>query len=87
MLFRSVGQAAEPGVRRSTRDRRPPDRYEPSLQYVLLTDAREPITYDEAMRRGDSHSWERAMQSEMDSLHRNITWDLVALPKSKKALP
>ena len=74
-------------MRWSTRDRCPPDRFQPSMHYVLVTHAGEPFTYDEAMHRGDSHSWERAMQSEIDSLHKNETWDLVSLPKGKKALP
>lgn len=57
-------------MRQSTRDRCPPDRFQPSMHYVLVTDAGEPFTYDEAMRRSDNHSWERAMQSEIDSLHK-----------------
>ena len=36
-------------VRRSTRLSRPPERYSPSLYYLLLTDSGEPEIYDEAM--------------------------------------
>ncbi|MCO5553310.1 hypothetical protein L7F22_006831 [Adiantum nelumboides] len=39
------------------------------------------------MKRDDHVKWEQAMKSEMDSLHKNGTWDLVLLPKGKKALP
>ncbi|MCO5600393.1 hypothetical protein L7F22_054505 [Adiantum nelumboides] len=39
------------------------------------------------MKRDDHVKWEKAMKSEMDSLHKNGTWDLVPLPKGKKALP
>ena len=31
--------------------------------------------------------WERAMQLEMDSLHKNSTWELVHFPNGKRALP
>ena len=74
-------------LRRSTRESRAPDRYVPSLDYVMLTDCEEPSCYKEAMLREDKLKWERAMQSEMDSLHKNATWDLVQLPDGKKALP
>ena len=53
----------------------------------MLTDCEEPSCYKEAMLREDKLKWERAMQSEMDSLHKNATWDLVQLPDGKKALP
>ncbi|MCO5548961.1 hypothetical protein L7F22_002425 [Adiantum nelumboides] len=39
------------------------------------------------MKRDDHVKWEKAMKSEMDSLHNNDTWDLVPLPKGKNALP
>lgn len=39
------------------------------------------------MLRDGKLKLERAMQLEMDSLHKNATWDLVQLPKSKKELP
>ncbi|MCO5575866.1 hypothetical protein L7F22_029671 [Adiantum nelumboides] len=74
-------------VRRSTRVTRPPDRYEPSLDYVMLIDCGEPSCYKEAMQREDSKKWFKAMVSEMQSLEKNHTWDLVDLPPGHKALP
>ena len=53
----------------------------------MLTDCEEPSCYKEAMLEDDKLKWEKAMQSEMDSLHKNATWDLVQLPSDKKALP
>ncbi|MCO5558376.1 hypothetical protein L7F22_011958 [Adiantum nelumboides] len=53
----------------------------------MLTDCREPSCYDEAMSSVDKLKWEQDMQSEMDSLIQNDTWELIALPKGKKALP
>ncbi|MCO5559992.1 hypothetical protein L7F22_013596 [Adiantum nelumboides] len=74
-------------LRRSTQVSRPPDRYVPTIDYVMLTDCDEPSTYQEAMKRDVHVKWEKAMKSEMDSLHNNDTWDLVPLPKGKNALP
>ena len=37
-------------VRRSTRLSRPPERYSPSLYYLLLIDSSEPESYDEVMQ-------------------------------------
>ena len=42
-------QTPESGVRRPTRIIRPPERYSPSLYYLLLTDSGEPECYEEAM--------------------------------------
>ncbi|MCO5569505.1 hypothetical protein L7F22_023218 [Adiantum nelumboides] len=41
----------------------------------------------EAMKRDDHVNWEKATKSKMDFLHKIGTWDLVPLPKGKKALP
>ena len=71
-------------VRRSTRVSRPPAKL---TDYVMLTDAGEPSCYKEAMLASDHAKWEHAMQSELDSIYKNGTWDLVPLPKDRKALP
>ena len=78
---------AQQVLRRSTRVHRAPERYVPSLDYVMLTDCEEPSCYEEAMLKDDKRKWERAMKSEMDSLHKNSTWELVHLPNGKRALP
>ena len=48
---------------------------------VMLTDAGEPSCYKEAMLASDHAKWEHAMQSELDSIYKNGTWELVCLPK------
>ena len=73
-------------VRRSTKLSRPPERYSPSLYYLLLTDSGEPKTYDEVMQVETKQKWEQGMKEEMDSLVKNQTWDLVKLPARKRAL-
>ena len=55
-------------VRRSSRNIRPPHRYSPTLNYLLLTDGDEPKCYDEALQDENSSKWELAMKDEMDSL-------------------
>ncbi|KAG8491329.1 hypothetical protein CXB51_014498 [Gossypium anomalum] len=42
---------------------------------------REPSNYSEAISCEGSEKWMFAMQEEMESLHKNRTWDLVKLPK------
>ncbi|KAG8486717.1 hypothetical protein CXB51_020156 [Gossypium anomalum] len=43
----------------------------------------EPSNYSEAISCEDSEKWMFAMQEEMESLHKNKTWDLVKLPKAR----
>jgi len=76
----------ESSLRRSQRVIRPPNRYSPSLHYLLLTDAGEPEHFGEAMQIENSDKWKMAMKDEMNSLHKNNTWMLTELPDGKKAL-
>ncbi|KAK1644706.1 hypothetical protein QYE76_062511 [Lolium multiflorum] len=46
----------------------------------------EPATYTEAVASVDRVKWIFAMQEEMQSLDKNGTWDVVPLPKQKKAV-
>ncbi|CAD6247489.1 unnamed protein product [Miscanthus lutarioriparius] len=46
----------------------------------------EPATYTEVVVSGDREKWISAMQEEMQSLEKNGTWDVVRLPKQKKAV-
>ena len=73
-------------VRRSTRVRRLIQRFDPSLQYVMLSDEGEPLTYKEAKLCEHKKKWELAMEEEIKALHANDTWDLVDLPKDWKAI-
>jgi hypothetical protein len=75
----------EPQVMRSTRDHRPSTRY-PTYEYVFITDEEEPESYQEVQSHKDKNSWMKAMHEEMNSLHKNNTYELVELPKGKKAL-
>ena len=45
------------------------------------------MSYEEASAAADSATWHLAMESEMHSICTNKTWDLVDLPKNRRALP
>jgi hypothetical protein len=64
-------------VRKSTRLSIPPERYSPSLYYLLLIDYSEPECYEEIMQVDTKRKWEQGMKEEMDSLVNNHIWDLV----------
>ncbi|KAG8482498.1 hypothetical protein CXB51_024223 [Gossypium anomalum] len=78
---------------RIKREIKPPKKYaEADLVAYALNVAgdidanQEPSNYSEAVSCEDSKKWMFAMQEEMESLHKNRTWDLVELPKGKKAV-
>ena len=73
-------------LRISSRSIRAPNRYSPSLHYLLLNDEGEPESFDEALQVEDSIKQEQAMDYEMRSLEKNDTWVLTELPVGKRAL-
>ncbi|CAJ2658330.1 unnamed protein product [Trifolium pratense] len=77
--------SVEPLLRRSSRERQVSQRYPPH-DYVTVTDNGEPEHYQEAIANVDKEKWFKAMQEEMNSLHENHTFELVKLPKGKRAL-
>ena len=54
--------------------------------YVVYSGGEMPTTYKSAMESNDASNWNEACQSELDSLRKNETWDLVPLPKGRKAI-
>ena len=53
---------------------------------VLLSDGSKSECFADAMENKHRKEWMKAMQEEMDYLHKNHTYELVKLPKSKKTL-
>jgi hypothetical protein len=81
----SLEPSTEIQLKRSTRESQPSRRY--SLdEYVLFSNGGELESYQEAMLYDQKNEWQKAMQEEMKSLHENHTYDLVELPKGKRAL-
>ena len=71
--------------RRSTRKRRHSSRYNPN-EYVLLIYGEELEFYSEVLEYERKEDWLETMQEEIMSLHKNHSYDLMKLPKSKRAL-
>ncbi|CAI7795225.1 unnamed protein product [Closterium sp. NIES-54] len=46
----------------------------------------EPATLKEALESSDAEEWKKAMESELKSIEENSTWELVELPKGRKAI-
>ncbi|KAG8503535.1 hypothetical protein CXB51_001497 [Gossypium anomalum] len=76
------------GVKGTRREIKPLKKYAKAdlvayaLNVVEDIDAnQEPSNYSEAISSEDSEKWMFAMQEEMESLHKNKTWDFVKLPK------
>ena len=45
-----------------------------------------PTNFEEAVNSEEENKWHDAMDDEMLSLHKNKTWELVELPKGRKAI-
>jgi hypothetical protein len=74
-------------VRRSKRVRKPFERYSsPKFRsiFVLTTIDDEPKSVGETVDLVKGKLWKDAIVEEMESLHKNETWDLVKLPSGKK---
>ena len=71
-------------VRRSTRNRKEPEYYGEWVNIASISE--EPKTVHEALSGPKSNEWTKAMQSEMKSLNENQVWELVELPKGRKAI-
>ncbi|XXG84444.1 hypothetical protein AAC387_Pa10g1957 [Persea americana] len=52
----------------------------------IVTDEDEPRSYQEAMESVNSKEWMLAMNNEISSMRKNYVWDLVDLPKDRKAI-
>jgi len=51
-----------------------------------ITEGIEPSTYSEVISYPNSSNWLMAMQEEIESLHKNNTWELCELPNGHHAL-
>jgi hypothetical protein len=73
---------------RPRRTIRPPIRYdfEDMVSYALVISSRDPTTFQEAVNSQEESKWMGAMAEEIESLHKNQTWDLVELPERKRKI-
>ena len=73
---------------REKRVHKAPQRYdfEDMVSFALVTSGGDPFTFKEATNRKDNDKWLVAISEEMESLQKSKTWELVKLPKGKKAI-
>lgn len=57
-----------------------------AVSWALNAYCEDPTTFDEAVSGPDAKLWRKAMSEELDSLHKNSTWDLVRLPEGRKPI-
>ena len=76
----TIEEQPEPVLRRSARERQPPDFYGARVN-IASEVLNEPTSMTEALASPERAKWMDAMDKEMDSLHMNDVWDLVKLPK------
>ena len=72
-------------VRRSDTPRKTNSLISPAI-WSLVSDGEELESYDESIVDVHQKEWKIVMQEEIKSLHENHTYDLVGLPKGRKAL-
>ena len=73
---------------RDKRTIKPPTKYgfEDLVSYTLITSSGDPTNFQETILSQEKGSWMGAMEEEMQSLHKNQMWELVELPKGKRAI-
>ena len=73
-------------IGRDKRTIKPPTKYgfEDLVSYAQMTSNGDPTNFQEAVHSQEKVSWVGAMEEEMQSLHKNQTWELVELPKGKR---
>ena len=74
--------AEEPPLRRSTRERHPPDYYRESVATACKA-LQDPASVQDVLASPDKAKWLHVMEKEMDSLKTNKVWDLVQLPRDR----
>ncbi|KMQ87798.1 gag-pol polyprotein [Lasius niger] len=73
--------------RRSKRGRKPVELSDYITYYAINEEGRtEPLTIEEALRGSDSQNWRESMESEINSLVKNKSYETVALPAGKEVL-
>lgn len=84
---RSQSDVNEDQPRRTSRSNAgvPPQRFTYD-RIAVVKIQEEPRNYFEAMKSPDKDKWLVAMQEELKSMETNKTWELVPLPKGKKAI-
>ena len=60
--------------------------FEKMANYALVISGDDPSNFREAIHSQEKEGWVGVMAEEMESLHKNRTWELVYLPSGKRAI-
>ena len=76
--------SAAPTIPTPTSSTNKQSRCSSTYRTVNYVNANVPSTFEEAINSSDSHEWKKAMDSEIQCLSKNETWQVVEKPKEKK---
>ena len=77
-------RAEKENQERFSRTRKAPEHYGEWVNTV--SENKEPTSFKDALSGSKKEEWTEAMKNEIDSLKKNDVWDLVELPKGRKAI-
>ena len=60
--------------------------FEDLVSYALITSSGDPTTFQEAIHSQEKSRWMGVMVEEIQSLHKNQTWDLAELREENRAI-
>ena len=75
----------EPVTRRSTRERKQPDKYGVWVNAATIQN-KEPLTVNEALNSSEKNEWRKAMEEEVKSMHKNDVWELDEPPQDRQVI-
>ena len=79
----TVNHHADEEPQQERQERCPPDRYS---KWVYIAQEEDPVTVKEALSSQDVAKWRMAVETELQSLHKNQLRELSELPPGKKAI-
>ena len=75
----------EPVTRRSTRERKQPDKYGVWVNAATIQN-KEPLTVNEALNSSEKNEWRQTMEEEVKSMHKNDVWESVEPPQDRQVI-
>ena len=73
----TINHHADEEPQQERRERCPLDRYG---EWVYIAQEEDPVSVKEALSSQDAAKWRKAMETELQSLHKNQVWELSELP-------
>ena len=79
----TIKHHADEEPQQERRERLPPNRYG---EWIYIGQEENPVTVKEALPSQDAAKWREAMETELQSLHKNQVWELSELTPGKKTI-